>query len=59
MLDPWWLNDQAFKEVSLVAESHQPVGAALPDWNEAKLYLPDEFDNQESGLKCPLAIDPS
>jgi len=59
MLDPWWLNEQAFKEVSLIAERHQSVGPALPDWDEAKPYLPDEFDNEELGLKCPLAIDPS
>ena len=42
-----------------VAQSHQSVGPALPDWEEAKPYLPDEFDNEELGLKCPLAIDPS
>jgi hypothetical protein len=59
MLDPWWLNEEAFREVSPIAESHQSVGPALPDWEEAKPYLPDEFDNEELGLKCPLAIDPS
>ena len=31
----------------------------MPDWDEAKPYLPDEFDNDELGLQCPLAIDPS
>jgi hypothetical protein len=59
MLDPWWLNEQAFKEVRPVADTYQSVGPALSDWDEAKPYLPDEFDNKELGLKCPLAIDPS
>jgi hypothetical protein len=59
MLDPWWLNELAFKEVMPVADSHQSVGPALPDWEEVQPYLPDEFDNEELGLKCPLAIDPS
>jgi hypothetical protein len=35
------------------------VGPALPDWEEAQPYLPDEFDNEELGPRCPLAIDPS
>ena len=59
LIDPWWLNEQAFREVMPVAETYQSVGPALPDWEEAKPYLPDEFDNEELGLKCPLAIDPS
>jgi hypothetical protein len=59
MLDPWWLNEEAFNEVSPRAEKNQSVGPALPDWDEAKPYLPDEFDNEELGLECPLAIDPS
>jgi hypothetical protein len=59
MLDPWWLNEHAFKDVVHVAESYQSVGPALPDWEEAKPYLPDEFDSEELGLKVPLAIDPS
>jgi hypothetical protein len=60
MLDPWWLNENAFNEVSLIADDYQSVGPALPDWEEAKPYLSDdEFDNEELGLKCPLAIDPS
>lgn len=59
MLDPWWLNENAFREVMHVAESYRSVGPALPDWEEAKPYLPDEFDNEELGLTCPLAIDPS
>jgi hypothetical protein len=29
----------------------------VPDWDEAKPYLPDQFHNEELGLKCPLAID--
>jgi hypothetical protein len=59
MLDPWWLNNRAFKDVTTVKESLQSVGPALPDWDEAEPYLPDEFDSDELGLKCPLAIDPS
>jgi hypothetical protein len=59
MLDPWWLNEEAFKQVSPVATSYQSVGPALPDWEEAKPYLPDEFDNEMLGLTCPRAIDPS
>jgi FRG domain len=59
MLDPWWLNEQAVKEVTHEAEKYQSVGPALPDWDEAKPYLPDEFDSERLGLKCPLAIDPS
>lgn len=59
MLDPWWLNEKAFKEVRPVAKAYQSIGPALPDWDEAKPYLPDEFDNDEVGLTCPLAIDPS
>jgi hypothetical protein len=59
MLDPWWLNERAFKAAMPVAENYQSVGPALPDWDEAKPYLPDEFDNEQLGLACPLAIDPS
>jgi hypothetical protein len=59
MLDPWWLNEQAFKEVMPIAEDYRSVGPALPDWEEAKPYLPDEFENDELGLECPMAIDPS
>jgi hypothetical protein len=59
MLDPWWLNEQAFKEVSLTAACAQSVGPALPDWDEAQHYLPDEFDSKDLGIRCPLAIDPS
>jgi FRG domain len=60
MLDPWWLNEQAFKEVSQLADEYRSLGPALPDWNEAKPYLTDEeFDNDELGVKCPLAIVPS
>lgn len=59
MLDPWWLNEMAFREVSLVSEECHPVGVALADWKDVKPYLPREFDNDELGVKCPLAIDPS
>jgi len=59
MLDPWSLNRQAFKDVVLASKSARPVGVALPDWDEAKPYLKNEFDNEELGKLCPLAIDPS
>jgi hypothetical protein len=60
MLDPWWLNEHAFKEVIPVPEEYRSDGPALPDWEEAQHYLTkDEFDNDELGAKCPLAIDPS
>jgi hypothetical protein len=60
MLDPWWLNEQAFREASPLADEYRSLGPALPDWDEAKPYLTDdEFDNDEIGVKCPLAISPS
>ncbi len=60
MLDPYWLNEQAFKEVSHLADECRSLGPALPDWDEAEHYLTDEeFDNDELGVKCPLAIVPS
>jgi hypothetical protein len=60
MLDPWWLNKQAFEEVSQLAEEYRSAGPALPDWDEVKHYLTDdEFENDELGVRCPLAIDPS
>jgi hypothetical protein len=59
MLDPYWLNEQAFKEVSQVADEYRALGSALSDWEEAKPYLSDdEFENEELGVICPLAIDP-
>ncbi len=59
MLDPWSLNREAFKDVVLGSKAARPIGVALPDWKEAKPYLKNEFDNDELGLSCPLAIDPS
>ena len=59
MLDPWGLNEHAFKHVTTLAEEYRSVGPALPDWDEALPYLPDEFESDELGLTCPLAIDPS
>lgn len=59
MLDPWSLNRKAFKYVVLGSKGSRPVGVALPDWREAKPYLKNEFNNDELGLSCPLAIDPS
>jgi len=59
MLDPWSLNRKAFKYLVLADKSERPVGVALPDWDEAKPYLKNEFDNEELGELCPLAIDPS
>jgi len=64
MLDPCWLNEQAFKEfkeVSGLGDEYRQFGPALPDWDEAKSYLTDdEFDNDDKlCIKCPLAIVPS
>jgi len=33
--------------MSPVTETYQSVGPALPDWEEAPPYLPDEFDNED------------
>jgi hypothetical protein len=51
MLDPWWLNELAFGAAATKAKEFHSAGPALPDWDEAKPYLPDEFDNEELGLK--------
>ena len=59
MLDPWSLNRKAFKTLVLASKSERPVGVALPDWDEAKPYLKNEFNNERLGKFCPLAIDPS
>jgi hypothetical protein len=59
MLDPWWLNKQVFK-VLPIAKGDRPKGTAMPDWEEATPYLPEnEFENEYIGPKFPLAIDPS
>jgi len=59
MLDPWWLNAQAFKALP-VRKKDRPAGVALPGWDEAKAYLSDdEFDSRRLGPRIPLAIDPS
>jgi hypothetical protein len=59
-LDPWWLNDQAFTEVSLVNEVYRSRGPAEPEWEEAKHYLSvDPYQNDELGVRTPLAVDPS
>jgi hypothetical protein len=59
MLDPWWLNDVVYKQWP-VSKKERPQGTALPDWEEAKAYLPkNEFENEYVGPKLPLAIDPS
>jgi hypothetical protein len=59
MLDPWWLNSIAFSAFQYDKELRSR-GPALPDWIEAKRYLPkDEFDTEEIGTQFPLAIDPS
>jgi hypothetical protein len=59
MLDPWWLDELVYKQLPL-SKAMRPVGTALPDWDEAKGYLPaNEFENEDVGPKLPLAIDPS
>ena len=58
MLDPWWLNEQGFKTLP-VRRKDRPSGVALPDWDEAKAYLPeDELESTHLGPRMPLAIDP-
>lgn len=59
MLDPWWLNEQAFKQLGHLADNHRSRGPALPDWEEASCYLSeDALFNEELEPNCPLAIDP-
>lgn len=47
MLDPWWLNRQVIRRTTIV----------LPDWEDAKPYLPELFGGSVR-RKYPLAIDP-
>src|ERR1017187_1472298 len=59
MRDPWWLNKLVYRELP-IAKKDRPGGTAMPDWDEAQAYLPeDEFDNEHTGPKFPMAIDPS
>jgi len=59
MLDPWWLNERAFKEVRK-KKKKRPTGVALPNWREARQYLmKDEFDSDLLKPIIPLAVDPS
>jgi FRG domain len=52
MLDPWWLNEQALKQVSSLALPDSDGDAIQP-------YLSDdEFDNDQLEVKCPFAIEP-
>ena len=57
MLDPWWLNDCAFSYLA-VSKDDRPGGVALPDWEEAVGYLPDELNSESLGPLAPLALDP-
>ena len=62
VLDPYWLNDLAFKDMRL--GSSRPVGVAFPEysesWEEIATYLPeDPFDRSRLRPELPLAITPS
>ncbi len=57
ILDPWWLNDCAFSYLA-VSKNDRPAGVALPDWEEALAYLPEELKSESLGPMAPLAIDP-
>lgn len=57
MLDPWWLNEKAFRDVDPTC--YHSMGVALPDWEEAKHYLLEDFDDEDLGSICPLAIAPA
>ena len=57
ILDPWWLNDCVFKRLP-VRRKDRSSGVALPDWDEADAYLPDEIENDHLGPRLPIAIDP-
>jgi len=54
MLDPWWLNDQAFKRLK-----DPPEGVALSDWPEVQKYLPKELSSERLKPSIPVAIDPT
>jgi hypothetical protein len=56
MLDPWWLNEQAFADCPTTKE-YRAGGPAFCDWDAAKPYLPDE--NEPLKVTCPIAMDPS
>ena len=58
LLDPWWLNDQVFKQTPS-RKKNRPEGVVLPEWEESTAYLPDELDSEDLGPRLALAIDPS
>src|SRR6266436_9879024 len=59
MLDPWWLNEQAFADCRKT-EQYRAGGTAFCDWGAAQTYLPDEKDPLKTlDVTCPMAIDPS
>jgi len=58
ILDPRWLSERAFEQWPTRAKD-RPHGVALPDWDEAKEYLPEELDNKRLGPELPLCIDPT
>jgi hypothetical protein len=47
MLDPWWLNRQVIRRDTIV----------LPQWSDARPYLPSPFDGAVR-RRYPIAIDP-
>ena len=48
MLDPWWLNRQVIRRSSVV----------LPEWDDARPYLPSVYEGRVRRRRLPLAIDP-
>lgn len=62
VLDPWWLNRKAFnrkKKGKKKAGETEWEGVALPDWEPAKPYLPEELESESLTSEIPLAIDPT
>jgi FRG domain len=60
VLDPYWLNDLAFKDMRL--GSNRPIGVAFPSesWSDIEAYLPkDPFNRERLRPDLPLAITPN
>ncbi len=53
VLDPDWLNK------ATTTKKDDIEGVALPDWDVAKKYLPEKFEDRKLRRKYPLAIDPT
>lgn len=57
MIDPWWLNKQAFKEACPNKKPCRAGAVAFCDWAAADRHLPDE--GGKLVVSCPIPIDPS